>query len=180
MLRILNIILTLVILFLLYMLWQSLRAPVRFQKQVEERHEAVHNKMYLIRDAQEAFKGVTLAYAPDFDTLAKVLKTGNYEFKNRVTGEVTKKSILDSLFKGDASAVNSLSEVPYSKKQFEMGSGVLPSPSDSTVYIPVFEVSTMTDTYLGGENGVNDKYWYKGKKVKLGSLTAPKLTGNWE
>ena len=181
MLRILNIVLTLVILGLLYMLFNSLKAPVKFQKQVADRHTEVHEKLFDIRDAQEAFKGVTGLYANDFDTLLTVIKSRDYEIENPVTGAVTKKSIVDSLFGGDMSAVNDLPYVPYSNKvKFELGSGVLPSPSDTTVFIPVFEASTKTDVYLGGDSGLNEKYWYKDKKVKLGSLTAPKLTGNWE
>lgn len=181
MIKVINIILALVCLALAYFLFQSINNPVKFQNEIEERNQAVYDKLYKIRDAQEAFNNIHGKFAPDFDTLMDVMRTGQYESINRVTGDTIRFNVLDSLFDGDTEKVNDLPIVPHSGgKEFEMGAGVLPSPSDSTLYIPVFEASTFSEVYLGGEDPVNKDYWKSGEKVKIGSLTAPILTGNWE
>lgn len=181
MIKVINIILALVCIALAYFLFQSINNPVKFQEQIAERNEAVYNKLYEIRDAQEAFKAIHGKYANNFDTLIQVMRDGQYTSINRLDSDTIRVNVLDSLFHGNLSEVDSLPYVPYSNgERFEMDAGVLPSPSDSTVYVNVFEASTMNDVYLGGDDGVNKDYWRSGQKVKIGSMTAPILTGNWE
>ena len=181
MIKVINIILALVCIALAYFLFVSISNPVKYKNQIEERNQAVYNQLYEIRDAQEAFKTLHGKYANEFDTLKQVLRTGQFSIVDRISQDTTRVSVIDSLYDGNASQINDLSIVPNSGgEEFELDSGVLPSPSDSTVYVNVFEASTMNDVYLGGENGINQDYWRAGQKVKIGSLTAPILTGNWE
>lgn len=181
MIKAINIVLALVCLALAYFLYTSISNPIKYQNKIEARNQAVYNKLYEIRDAQEAFKTLHGRYARKFDTLKTVMKNGQFTSVDLTTNDTTRISVLDSLFDGDVSRVNNLSIVPNSGgEEFTLGAGVLPSPTDSTVFVNVFEASTMNDTYLGGENGLNRDYWKPGEKVKIGSLTAPILTGNWE
>lgn len=181
MIKVVNIVLALVCIALAYFLFKSISNPVKYKNQIEARNQAVYNQLYDIRDAQEAFKAIHGKYARDCDTLKQVLRTGEFELVDRISNDTTRVSVVDSLYDGDMNKINSLCVVPNSGgEQFKMNAGVLPSPSDSTVYVNVFEASTMNDSYLGGENGINKDYWRSGEKVKIGSLTAPILTGNWE
>jgi len=151
--------------------------PIKYKNQVTEREDAVHDKLLTIRDAQEMFRAKHDKFAPDFDTLKTVLKNDQLVSVNRVTLDTTRVAILDSLFKGDVSQVNELDKVPFSESTFTLDAGVLPSPSDSTLFVPVFEASTNTSQFL---DGVNPDYWERDKKVKVGSMTAPITSGNWE
>jgi len=182
MLRITNIILSILAIVLIFFLWKSIMSPIKFQKSIEDRNVEVHDKLYEIKTAQNAFKDVTEYYANDFDTLTKVLLKDSFRIKNPVTEKILVISILDSLYDGDASIVKDLALVPNGNgDKFIMGAGVLDSKSDSTVKIPVFEAYTLTDNFLGGDkNGLNKNYWKPGKKVRMGSLTAPITNGNWE
>lgn len=181
MIKVINILLALLCLALGYFLFKSINNPVKYQAQIEKRNKAVQTKLYEIRDAQEAFKAMNGHFATDFDTLQQVMRTGKYTVRNIVSGDSVTVNILDSLFDGNVSKIDSLAFVPYGNgAKFDIDAGVFPNPSDSTEYIDVFEASTMNDVYLGGENGVNQDYWKAGKKVKIGSMTAPILNGNWE
>lgn len=178
MIKVINIILALLCVALAYFLYQSINNPVKYQAEIEKRNQAVHQQLYSIRDAQEAFKSINGVYAENFDTLKTVLKTGQYVAINKFSNDTIRVNVLDSLYKGDVSKITNLDKVPFSKNAtFEIGAGILDSPSDSTVKVPVFEAKTYTDKFL---EGVNKDYWRKGKRVKIGSLTAPILTGNWE
>ncbi len=178
MLRVVNIILSLAIVGLAYLLYRSIDGHVKVQKKIEARNQAVYDQLYALRDAQDAFKEVTGVYADNYDTLKTVLLTGNFELENPVTKKITTISLLDSLYKGDRSKVNDLLVIPNSDgKKFTMGAGVLESPSDSTVLLPVFEAFTYNEEYL---EGLSRNFWKPGDKVKIGSLTAPITKGNWE
>lgn len=177
MIKVINIILFLVCAVLAWLLFKSINDPMKYQKEISTKNEAVYDKLYKIRDAQEAFKSVKGVYANDFDTLIKVMKYGKFKTTNFETKEESFIPIVDSIFKGDVAAIDGLPLVPNGNgAKFNIGAGNLPSPSDSTVILPVFEASTMRDIYL---KGVNKDYWAN-KKVKIGSLSAPILTGNWE
>ncbi len=178
MIKVLNILLLILSLVLGFFLIRGIMDPIKFQKQVSIREDQVHAKLLKIRDAQEAYRSVNNTFAPTFDTLLYVLKNKDYVSVNRFSGDTIRVSIADSLFQGNKDEIDDLVFVPFSNaKKFDMDAGVLPSPSDSTLFVPVFEASTYTDDFL---QGVNEGFWEKGKKVKVGSMTAPITSGNWE
>jgi len=178
MLRVVNLVLSIIVIALIYMLFQSLTKPIKVNKQLEAKNGAVYDALYEIRDAQEAYKDVNDRYTPSFDTLKNFLLTENYEMRNPVTGDVTRVSVLDSLFKGDSGKIKNMDMIPNSDgKRFIMDTNFLENPNDSTSLIPVFEAYAKTEDFL---HDVNGDFWIEDKKVRMGSLTAPLTTGNWE
>ncbi len=178
MIKTINIILIFVNIILGFMLYKSFNDPIKIQKEIVNREDVVHAKLLKIRDSQEAFKRIHGKFAPDFDTLIDVMKTGKFTSVSLRSGDTTSVNLKDTLFGGDIDAINQLSIVPYSEdKKFELDAGVLPSPTDSTLYLPVFEAATYTDIFL---SDVNPNFWKPGSKVKVGSMTAPITSGNWE
>jgi len=177
MIKAVNILLFLLCLVLGFFLVKGIMDPIKAKNQVESRNKAVHTKLLKIRNSQEAFRNVHEKFAPNFDTLKLVLKNDSFETINRTNGESKFVSILDSLFGGDVSLINNLDKVPNSNSKFNMDAGFLQSPNDSTLYVPVFEASTYTDDYMGE---VSKDFWKTKKKVKVGSMTAPITSGNWQ
>ncbi|MEM0932617.1 MAG: hypothetical protein AAGJ12_09130, partial [Bacteroidota bacterium] len=64
--------------FLGYKIYESINAPIEFNKVREERFSRVIAKLKDIRDAQEAFKAVNGKFAKDFNSLIKFVDTGSY------------------------------------------------------------------------------------------------------
>ncbi len=181
MIRTINIILIVICIILGYTLYKNINKPIKAQEQIQQREEVVHSKLIKIRDSQEAYRTVHGKFAPTFEDLKDALKNESYAVVSRNSGDTLHVAIKDSLFAGNTTEINELNLVPFSdNKSFELFAGVLPSPSDSTLYIPVFEAKTYTDIFLGGENGIDPDYWVAGEGVKVGSKTSPIMTGNWE
>ena len=63
---VINLVLVVLTLFLLWVLISSIREPIKFKAEKEKRELAVISKLQEIRTAQEAFRGVTGGFAPDF------------------------------------------------------------------------------------------------------------------
>lgn len=177
MIKVINLLLFLLCLVLGFFLVKGIVDPIKSKNLVNARNNEVHSQLLKIRDSQQAFRNLHDKFAPNFDTLKTVIKSGSFEKINLQTGEIETVPIIDSIFGGQMSLVNNLENVPNSDTKFQMESGYLESPSDSTLFVPVFEASTYTDRYM---EGVNPDFWEAEKKVKVGSLTAPITSGNWE
>lgn len=177
MIRVINLILVIVCILLAVLLVNSVVKPMKIKNEIAEREQVVYKHIYKIKDAQVAFKSATDYFAANFDTLETVIINDDFIKVNRTTKDTTRISILDSLFKGDEEAVKQLRFVPFSNnKEFDMDAGVLEDPRDSTNLIPTFQVITYPEEFLSDFNKNN----YENKRVKLGSMTAPILSGNWE
>ncbi len=204
-----QIILTLAILFLGYLCYDSIDQPIQFQKQHNKRTEVVVNQLIKIRDVQVAYKSVYNKYTGSFDTLLTFLKTdslllvkkvgsltdsmieaGLTDIKALALGIISRDTIRisvgDSLFKADY-PIDSLPIVPYSGGvKFEMGAGIV--VTGSGVKVHVFEAKTLNYVFLKGLDkqeviNLNDKAFkyerYPG--LKVGSLEAANNNaGNWE
>lgn len=71
---IINVVLTIVIVALGYILYDELFSPYFFEQSKERKYDAVEDVMDEIVKAQTAYKNATGVYAGSFDTLAMVLK----------------------------------------------------------------------------------------------------------
>jgi hypothetical protein len=162
-----------------------------------------------IRDAQVAYKSVYGRYMGDWDSLLTFVKKDSLplvraigtipeeyidSLKSRVKAEqlalkqgiisrdTIKISVLDSLFKGNLSLVDSMQYVPYSGKiKFGLGTADVKA---SGLLINVFEARALNVHILKGLDkqlivNLNDGKPFPG--LRVGSLTeSNNNAGNWE
>lgn len=192
--------------FLGYLIYQSINAPIEFNKVREERFSQVIAKLKDIRDSQEAYKTVNGKYAKDFNSLIKFIDTGSYtitqqrdssfmRFDKTYQIELQKDTIIidtlgfikvrDSLFKDDLS-YKTMMDVPYAQEdqKFEMKADII----DKQGYkAPVFEAKVKKDIILydqpkdllARENAHQSVEEVNGTEIKVGSLTDVSSNGNW-
>nr|WP_297911975.1 hypothetical protein [uncultured Allomuricauda sp.] len=192
--------------FLGYKIYESINAPIEFNKVREERFSRVIAKLKDIRDAQEAFKAVNGKFAKDFNSLIKFVDTGSYtitqqrdssfmRFDKTYGIELQKDTIIidtlgfvkvkDSLFKND-SRYQSMMNVPYAQNEakFEMKADII----DKSGYkAPVFEAKVKKEIILYDqpkdllerENAHQSVEEVNGTEITVGSLTDVSTNGNW-
>lgn len=204
-----QIFLALAMVFLGYMIFESIMKPIRFNKAKDYRYSLAIQRLKDIRTAQVAYRSAYGKYTGSFDTLVDFLKNDQFKVVRKI-GELsdslleagwnekmgikagilkrdtTKISVLDSLF-GVNYIVDSIPFVPFTdSKKFELGAGWL--ETGSKVKVPVFEAKVENNVLLNGldeqliinfNDERNTKVGYPG--LKLGSLTeATNNAGNWE
>jgi len=81
-----NLVLLVLVAFLCYVLYDSIREPIVFKAVKERRENAVIDKLISVRKAQEMFRDITGKFAHDFDTLSDVLTNGRFALV-MVTGD---------------------------------------------------------------------------------------------
>lgn len=174
---IIQIILVIAIVFLGYMIYESILTPIRFNKEKDIREKAVISRMIDIREAQKAFKDVNLRYCGSFDSLINFLKSDSFlvvkaigmipeslidslqDIKKAreiamkrgiIRRESSKVAVLDSIF-GTEYPVDSLRFVPYGNGAiFDMKAGTY--LTSSGLNVKVLEVSVPFETFLKGLN----------------------------
>jgi len=206
---VLQIILTIAIIYLGYLCYDSIKQPIDFQKEYNKRKAKVIERLEEIRNVEVAYKSVYNKYTGSFDTLLNFLRNdslplvkkigsltdsminaGMTETKALALGIISRDTIRisakDSLFK-EHYVIDSLPIVPYSGgKMFELGAGTV--TTGSGVKVRVFECKVPNDVFLKGLNkqeviNLNDRAIklerYPG--LKVGSLEeANNNAGNWE
>ena len=194
------------IIFLGYLLVESIMNPIRFEKEKEKRYNATITRLIDIRTAQNAYAEKNKKYAPAFDKLTEFVKTDSFEIKKPINKgwdqdeyteqealrlgllvyEYTKVSVKDSLFSDDY-PIDSMRYVSYTNEvEFEMGAKEL--VTTSKVKVQVFEAKVHNNILLSGLDrqlviNLNDEKrkleQYPG--LKVGSLEeATGNAGNWE
>ena len=145
-----------------------------------------------IRDWQLAHKSVYRGYAPTFDSLFAFVNTDSFPVIRAngfvpdtlteqeavdlgiVSRDTMLVSVRDSLFKMEGD-INSVRIIPFSKEQeFAMVSGVI---EKGQVKVPVFEVFAQ-NAYIF--DGIVPEYYDPKEGLKVGSMTDPSTSGNWE
>lgn len=197
-LTIINIALLLVAIFLVYLVFDSIRQPVVFENTRKERELSVVQSLKDIRSTQTLFKQTYNRFTADFDSLIEYVETGELPivhiiadpedttFTKTINDTVGYIKVIDSLFgKRDNFNINSLRLVPYSQDaQFEMQAGYI---TRGGLKVAVFEAKTPYSTYLWDLDSqrVNnlraeqeDLEKYAG--LKVGSMDEASLNGNWE
>lgn len=192
--------------FLGYKIYQSINAPIEFNKVRKERFSKVIAKLKDIRDSQEAYKTVNGKFAKDFNSLVKFIDTGSYtitqqrdssfmRFDKVYQIELQKDTVIidtlgfvkvkDSIFKTD-DRYKKMMEVPYAQggEKFEMKSDII----DKQGYkAPVFEAKIKKTVVLydqpadllARENAHQSVEEVNGTEIKVGSLTDVSTNGNW-
>lgn len=163
-----QIVLAALIVFLGYMVFQSINRPLEFRKLKKQRDKLTIAKLKDIRAAQNAYVLANGKYTSNFDTLENFVKTGYIPLIKR-TGTLTddmladgidekkaikkglikidtiKVSVMDSLFKKRQNfKVEDMKYLPIAgNKTFEMAAKEL--PTESGLPVPVYEAKVHYD-----------------------------------
>ena len=192
--------------FLGYQIYQSINAPIEFNKVRKERFTQVIAKLKDIRDSQEAYRTVNGKFAKDFNSLIQFIDTGSYTFTQQRDSsfmrfdktyqiELQKDTVIidtlglikvkDSLFKDDL-GYKTMMNVPYAQggEKFEMKADII---DKSGFKAPVFEAKVkkniilydQPEDLLSRENAHQSVEEVNGTEIKVGSLTDVSSNGNW-
>ena len=108
--NVVKILLLVVIIVLAYLVYESVMRPVRFNKEVNKRSEAVIQNLKDIRSAQLAYKTIHHSYTGSFDNLVDFLRNGEIPvvkmvpdpedttFTKTITDTLGYIPVIDSLF----------------------------------------------------------------------------------
>ena len=172
-----QILLAVVMIVLAYQLYESIMAPVRFDKTRIAREKAVIERISDIRSAQRGYKQVYGKYTSSFDTLINFVLTADMEFERQLVSsddsvglarlkKLRKKNIekftvkaIDTVFgtkKLTPEQIEQLRFIPYSAisndgapREFIMGAG---SVAVGNVQVPVFEAKAPYKAFLLDQN----------------------------
>ena len=190
---VINLILLAIVAVLLAFLIGGIREPIAFQAEKVKRERAVVDKLMEIRTVQEAFRSIKGGFAPDFDSLSKVMNYDSFmiikvlgdpddpNFTGEITYDTSFSPAIDSM---NAMGVNldSLRYVPYGEGEvFEIQADTMTYQS---TLVNVVEVGTRRKVFMGRyadprfakyDNGYDPNSY-----IKFGNMNAPNLSGNWE
>ena len=175
-----------------YFAYRSIQAPLEFNQEKTKRYAKVETKLKTIRDWQLAYKSVYRKYASGFDTLITFVNTDSFPVIRAlgtvpdtlteqqavdlglVTRDTMLVSVKDSLFKfeGDINDIRFIP--PLNTQEFSMESGMV---EKGQVMVPVFEVVAL-NSYIF--DGIVPEYYDPKKDLRVGSMTEPSTSGNWE
>ena len=188
--RIIQVILLAVVVFLGYQLWETIQEPVRFNREKDQRMAIVVQNLKDIRTAQLMYKAMNDSFANNFDTLSKFLVTGQIPvvsikfdpsdttLTKTINDTLGYVSVADTLFRGRENFdVANLQYIPFSDgKIFEIEAGKI---TKGGVLVPVFMAMAKKEFYLSGlpKNQVRNKLV---KDLIVGSMEEPTTDGNWE
>ena len=167
--RIAQIILGVVILGLVYVIYDQISTPIRFDDEVKDRNAQVIDRIKDIRTAQRSFKSKYQRFTGSFDTLISFVLNDSLELERKIVDEddsvamaMLKKSgrknvqkfkvaVIDTVFapkKLSRADVENLRYIPGTdnKAQFIMEAGII--TTESKVMIPVVECRAPYKMYL--------------------------------
>lgn len=204
---IIQLVLWVVIIFLGYMVFNSVYDPVKFNKVKEKRYAQVIERLQDIRAAQLAHQEVTGAYAKDFPSLISFLDTAEYVLTQRrdttvldveyrrtynvdqyidivLVDTLGYASVKDSLFKDNRHKQMMNVPVEGVNAQFEMDAGTVVK---NDTRLPVFEVKVDKAVVLHDqdrdlvlqEKQIVSVDQVNGPYIQIGSMEEVKNTGNW-
>jgi hypothetical protein len=198
---VIQIFLTVAIVVLGYMLYESIRQPIRFQQEQRARYNRTIDRLKDIRRAQLAYRSMYGEFTGSFDTLINFIKTDSFRVvmaigdaddeeavaAQRIIRDTIRVSVMDSLFSRHSS-VDSLRYVPYTggREEFFLGAGTV--MTGSGLEVKVFEARVHNDVLLRGLDrqlviNMNDERVKRDQfpGLRVGSLTeTTNNAGNWE
>ncbi len=205
---IINLLLIAAAIFLGFKIYESITAPVRFNKIKKQRYAKVIDRLKDIRDSEVAFRTVTGDYTASFDSLIQFIDTAEFpivqqrdsvvkkfdKFRNiEVEEEIIVFDTLgyvpvkDSLFKNDTRYKEMMwVPIPGREKQvkFELRKGYV---DKGDVKLPVFEARVHKKEILYDqpkdlveqELNIISTEEVNGPYIKVGSLEEVTTSGNW-
>lgn len=208
--KIAQIILAVVIVGLVYVIYQQISTPIKFDKELATRQSAVIERIKDIRTAQRAFKSKYMRFTGNFDSLEQFILNDTLELERKLVDEydsvamaLLKKSgrknvekfkiaVIDTIFspkKLTAAQVKELRYIPFSNnKEYYLDAGII--TTESKVVIPVVECRApykeFLDTVAFHQEVVNliddqQNNFNRYPGIKFGSMEAGNNeAGNWE
>lgn len=193
---IIKIVLSVVIIILAYLVVDSIRKPVKFNRQKEKREKVVIERLKNIRNAQVVYKSLYGRYTSSWDTLISFLDTARIPivkimpdpedttFTKTINDTIGYINAADSLFHREFD-INDLKKIPYSDNAvFDLDAGTI---EKGKVKAKVFEVSAPYDQILHGLDQqmvinlvATRKQLEKFPGLRVGSMEEPSTDGNWE
>ncbi len=190
--HIVNILLLLLIVFLAYMVYNSIKEPIAFGEEREIRKAAVVAKLETIRDAQEIYNGITGKFSSSFADLRNILETDSIPFE-KIIGDpddpnnvdkferfVTYTMAIDSI---NAMGIDleTLSLIPFGEgKSFDITADTI---SYQKTLVPVVEVGTKWKNFMGKyadpRYAKYDSGYDPERVIKFGDMNKPNLSGSW-
>jgi hypothetical protein len=193
-----KVVLSIIIVVLAYLIYESIMRPVRFNKATSEREAKVIARLIDLRTSQQFYKREHNKYTASFDTLINFLKKGEIPvvkaipdpndttFSKTIYDTLGYVKVADSLFHNRPHfAIDSIKYVPYSDGvQFEIAAGEI---DRGGIKVGVYEIKAPYSAYLKGldrqlvtnlRKSKEDIDRYPG--LKVGSMQEPSTDGNWE
>ena len=190
---IINLILIAFCFVLVWVLYSSIREPIKFKAVKELRDDAVIAKLKDIRKAQDAYRSITGKFAADFDSLSYVLKHGKFKiiqvFGDPDDPSNTAAIRYDTIYKPAIDSMrilgirlDSLRYVPYGEgAMFDINADTL---TYQKTLVNVVEVGVRKRKYMGefadSKYKKYDHLYDPDATIKFGNMGAPNLSGNWE
>ncbi|WP_029033648.1 hypothetical protein [Salinimicrobium terrae] len=205
---VIQLVLWIVIIFLGYLVFNSIYEPIKFNEVKEKRYAKVIENLKDIRDAELAYRTVTGEFEGNWDNLVRFIDTAQFTLTQRrdttvmdeeyreaygvdrrieivVIDTLGYKSVKDSLFKGSDRYKNMMN-VPVEgvDAQFELKAGTL---DKSGTQIPVFVARIAKEVLLYDQDKdlVNQEEEIvgvddvNGPFIQVGSMEDVKTSGNW-
>ncbi|MCF4101448.1 hypothetical protein L1I30_07215 [Gillisia sp. M10.2A] len=205
---VIQLLLWIVIIFLGYLVFNSVYEPIQFNKVKEKRYAKVIDRLKDIRAAQLAHQEITGSFEKDFDKLVRFIDTAEFTLTQRrdstVMDEEYRKafgvdkykdvividtlgtaSVKDSLFK-DTDRYKRMMNVPVEgvDAKFEMDAGTIVKNDNK---IAVFEAKVAKNVILSDqdkdlinqENQVISVEGVNGAYIRVGSMEEVNTKGNW-
>ena len=208
--KIAQIVLAFVIVGLVYVIYQQISTPIKFDKELATRQASVIERIKDIRTAERAFKSKYMRFTGSFDSLEQFILTDTLELERKLVDEddsvamaMLKKSgkknvekfkiaVIDTIFspkKLTEKEVKELRYIPYSNnKPYYLEAGII--TTESKVVIPVVECRApykeFLDTVAYHQEVVNliddaENNFNRYAGVKFGSMeSGNNEAGNWE
>ncbi|TCO05970.1 hypothetical protein [Natronoflexus pectinivorans] len=205
-----QIVLSIAIIVLGYMCYESIQRPVRFDREFNERRDKVIDRLRDIRSAQLAYRSIHREFTGSFDTLINFIANDSLALVRMegmitdsmleagitdrialemglITRDTVRISVRDSLFRRKPWIVDSIRFVPYAPgTEFELGATILETASG--VDVPVFEAKVHNNVFTKGLNRqevININHRLRELErypgLRVGSLEeANNSAGNWE
>ena len=205
---VIQLVLWIVIIFLGYLVFNSIYQPIKFNEVKEARYAKVIENLKDIRDAELAYRTVTGKFEGNWDNLVRFIDTAQFTLTQRrdttvmdeeyrktygvdrrieivVIDTLGYKSVKDSLFKG-SDRYKTMMNIPIQgvNEQFQLAAGTV---DKSGTQIPVFEAKVAKEVILYDQDKdlVNQEEQVvsvdnvNGPFIRVGSLEEVNTSGNW-
>lgn len=190
-----QIVLAIVIVVLVYFVYESIMEPVRFRQEVQVREAEIIQRLKDIREVQRAHRSRYQRFTGDLDSLVIFYKHDSLALIRAIghvpdtltEAEAVRMGIVerdtlwlaarDSLLRNARYAIEELPYVPFGQgERFEMEADFI---ERGLVRLPVFEASVQPIVYMGDLDRWR-VYYTREEGLRVGSLREAVLDGNWE
>ncbi len=190
-----QIALLIIIVVLVYFVYDSIMEPVRFRQEVQMRESAIIQNLKDIREVQRSHRSRYQRFAGDLDSLVVFFRQDSLALVRAIghvpdtlteseavrLGLVQRDTIWvavsDSLLRHSGYPIEQLPYVPFGQgKRFQMTAGFI---ERGLVTLPVFEASVEPPVFLNDLDNWR-VYYTREEGLRVGSMREAVLDGNWE